>query len=516
MLGRSHMRPNGLVDRDLWLLAEPHLDAGAFTSPFGSSYLNVVTYRARSMVRYWRKPALVTTVLAAPLPLLPIDTFTASGALSGAAVLAAADPEAPAELDEHLQEVAASFHAAMRPEEYLAHNEQLWDAMHDMLAPQAPAPLRRLPYPFRASMLALLSAELPHLVAPAAAGGGGGAAGAGEGAGAFGAFNGGGGGALSGGGGGASEGAAQGVAAPPREGWGAEALEALVLREARAAVGPEVEGDTPLMAAGLDSLALLELVARLREASGLQLTPPMIVESNTPRAAAARLLVLARAAGGGGAARATPNTLVAPPEQTAAAFSAHGEAAAAAPSPAGGLTAPPAEWRLPAALWEWGRGSGVCQLEAARLRASGAVVVGGAAARRRDVPTLFFLPGLPGVCGLELYRLHQNLGAWRVVRPPHTALKAATLYPILNPVHLSLQSCCIPGGAAVCCARGATRRRLHRRCARGGARAPREAAAASRRRGGGAGGLLGGRVSGGRDGDRVGGGGRASERTGAA
>jgi hypothetical protein len=183
MLGRSHMRPNGLVDRDLWLLAEPHLDAGAFTSPFGSSYLNVVTYRARSMVRYWRAPALVTAVLAAPLPLLPIDTFTASGALSGAAALAAADPEAPAELDEHLQEVAQSFHAAMRPEEYLAHNEQLWDALHDMLAPQAPAPLRRLPYPFRASMLALLSTELPHLVAPTAAGGGAGA-GAGEGAGA--------------------------------------------------------------------------------------------------------------------------------------------------------------------------------------------------------------------------------------------------------------------------------------------------------------------------------------------
>jgi thioesterase domain-containing protein/aryl carrier-like protein len=440
MLGRSHMRPNGLVDRDLWLLAEPHLDAGAFTSPFGSSYLNVVTYRARSMVRYWRAPALVTAVLAAPLPLLPIDTFTASGALSGAAALAAADPEAPAELDEHLQEVAQSFHAAMRPEEYLAHNEQLWDALHDMLAPQAPAPLRRLPYPFRASMLALLSTELPHLVAPTAAGGGAGA-GAGEGAGAFGAFNGGG---EFGGGGGGGEGAVQGVggwlAAPPPEGWGAEALEALVLRETRAAVGPEVGADTPLMAAGLDSLALLELVARLRETSGLQLTPQMIVESNTPRTAAARLLVLARAAGGG-AARAVPNTPVAPPEQSAAAFSAHGEAAATAPPPAGVLTAPPAEWRLPAALWEWGRGSGVCQLEAARLRASGAVVVGGAAARRRDVPTLFFLPGLPGVCGLELYRLHQNLGAWRVVRLPHTPLGPAALYPDLNPVHPSLQPC---------------------------------------------------------------------------
>ena len=96
------------------------------------------------------------------------------------------------------------------------------------------------------------------------------------------------------------------------------------------------------------------------------------------------------------------------------------------------LTAPPAEWQLPAALWQWGRGSGVCQLEAARLRASGAVVVGGAAARRRDVPTLFFLPGLPGVCGLELYHLHQNLSAWRVVRRPHMPLGAGCS-PLTNP-----------------------------------------------------------------------------------
>ena len=435
------MRPNGLVERDLWLLAEPHLDAGAFTSPFGSSYLNVVTYRVRSMVRYWRKPETMSAVLAAPLPLLPIDTFTASGALSGAAALASADPEAPAEMDEHLQEVAASFHAAMSPEEYLAHNERLWDALHDMLAPQAPRPLRRLAYPFRASMRALLSTELPHLVAPAAQGN---EAGAGEGAGAFDALNGGGGGGGGGGGalaegGGAGEGAAQGAAAPPREAWGAEALEALVLREARAAVGPEVGGDTPLMAAGLDSLALLELVARLKEATGLQLEPSMIVESSTPRAAAARLLELARAAGGGGAAHATPSTLAARPEQTAAALSARGEAAAAAPPPVGMLiTAPPAEWQLPAALWEWGRGSGVCQLEAARLRASGAVVVGGAAARRRDVPTLFFLPGLPGVCGLELYRMHQNLSAWRVVRRPHTPLGGGCS-PLTRPAPYSSQ-----------------------------------------------------------------------------
>ena len=164
-----------------------------------------------------------------------------------------------------LQDVAASFHAAMRPEEYLAHNEQLWDAMHDMLAPQAPAPLRRLPYPFRASMLALLSAELPHFIAAAGDGGAGAAGGASA---VVGSVDGYGIDAST------SQSTAQKVgerlAAPHREGWGAATLETLVLREVRAVANAEVSPDMPLLEAGLDSLALVELVSRLSEASGLQ------------------------------------------------------------------------------------------------------------------------------------------------------------------------------------------------------------------------------------------------------
>ena len=171
-----------------------------------------------------------------------------------------------------LQEVAASFHATMQPEAYLAHNEQLWHAMHDMLAPQAPSPLQRLPYPFRASMLALLSAELPHLVTPAAADGVSGALtseGVGtaasiaiaEGAGSSGAAPNGAGTQL----------ARSGRPSAERLVVGAEALVVLVLREARAAASSEdMDADTPLMESGLDSLAMVELVSRLREASGLQ------------------------------------------------------------------------------------------------------------------------------------------------------------------------------------------------------------------------------------------------------
>ena len=103
LLGRKHMRSNGLVERNVWLLVEPHLDAGAFYSPFGSSYLSSVAYRVRAMLRYWLRPETMEAVLAAPLPLVPIDTFTASEALSGGDALARADPEAQAELVSHLQ-----------------------------------------------------------------------------------------------------------------------------------------------------------------------------------------------------------------------------------------------------------------------------------------------------------------------------------------------------------------------------------------------------------------------------
>ena len=101
LLGRTHMRSNGLVDRNLWLLVEPHLDKGSFHSPFGSSYLSSVTYGARTMLRYWQNPDLMGVVLAAPLPLVPIDTFTVSDALAGTAALAVVDPAVVAELDEH-------------------------------------------------------------------------------------------------------------------------------------------------------------------------------------------------------------------------------------------------------------------------------------------------------------------------------------------------------------------------------------------------------------------------------
>lgn len=93
MVGRTHMASNGLVERGLWLQVEPHLDVGAFRTPFGSSYLNSVIFHASQLLRYWRDPMLAERIATCGLPRVPVDTFTASDQLSGNIRLAEVDPE---------------------------------------------------------------------------------------------------------------------------------------------------------------------------------------------------------------------------------------------------------------------------------------------------------------------------------------------------------------------------------------------------------------------------------------
>ena len=69
-------------------------------------------------------------------------------------------------------------------------------------------------------------------------------------------------------------------------------VEALVLKVLRAVGGSDgvIVASTPLMEAGIDSLAATELVHQLREATGLVLSPTLVFECPTPRAIAAHVL----------------------------------------------------------------------------------------------------------------------------------------------------------------------------------------------------------------------------------
>eukprot|EP00964_Phaeocystis_antarctica_P064073 scaffold38505_cov69-Phaeocystis_antarctica.AAC.1 len=70
-------------------------------------------------------------------------------------------------------------------------------------------------------------------------------------------------------------------------------VESLVLRAVRELTDDaeaSVTASTPLMEAGIDSLAAMELSSRLRAATGLALSPTLVFEQPTPRAIAAHVL----------------------------------------------------------------------------------------------------------------------------------------------------------------------------------------------------------------------------------
>ena len=63
-----------------------------------------------------------------------------------------------------------------------------------------------------------------------------------------------------------------------------------VVRELSGAGAASLRAETPLLEAGVDSLAATELSSRLRSLTGVALSPTLVFEQPTPRAIAAHLL----------------------------------------------------------------------------------------------------------------------------------------------------------------------------------------------------------------------------------
>ena len=63
-----------------------------------------------------------------------------------------------------------------------------------------------------------------------------------------------------------------------------------VVRELAGAASEALDAETPLMEAGVDSLAATELSSRLRSLTGVALSPTLVFEQPTARAVAAHLL----------------------------------------------------------------------------------------------------------------------------------------------------------------------------------------------------------------------------------
>ena len=83
--------------------------------------------------------------------------------------------------------------------------------------------------------------------------------------------------------------------APMRRRAHVEACVLRIVRELTGASPDALAAETPLMEAGVDSLAATELSSRLRALTGVALSPTIVFEQPTPRALAAHLVELAGA-----------------------------------------------------------------------------------------------------------------------------------------------------------------------------------------------------------------------------
>lgn len=147
ILGRASMCSTGLVSANLWLQVEAHLDSRAFHNPFGSSYLNYVKFNATTIIHYRQDSHLQALASAR------INHFSVTESLQGLRGV----PQTLGRLTTHLETVTAAFHETMSPAEYVLRNQNLWDAINDLLLSQSPK-CAKVAFPF-----AEIFEELPDL-----------------------------------------------------------------------------------------------------------------------------------------------------------------------------------------------------------------------------------------------------------------------------------------------------------------------------------------------------------------
>jgi len=236
LLGRVQMRCTGLVERKLWLQVEAHLDSRFFNSPFGSSYLSIVHFNSELMLRYLCDDDLAVQMAQMQVPLVRMNYFTASESLQSTSLLATTDPEVPKILERHLAMISSAFHLSMTPEHYVSENRRLWDATFDIMAQEART---RYSYPF-----VHFFDELPDVLCSDSV-----------------------------------------LQEPNKVAKGAALQPEQVLKVARDAIGgsSQVDADSSLIDAGLDSLAATELRSWLSTRLGVEVPAVSLFEFPSAR-----------------------------------------------------------------------------------------------------------------------------------------------------------------------------------------------------------------------------------------
>ena len=273
ILGRSRVHGGLMYDCGLWTIVESHPDGNFSSSVFGS-YLDAVPFKTRTMLRYWRDRGVYQRqckrVAVAHDTSARINRITSSEEARGMAPFLDTDPVLVAMMREHASEVADFSHNAWSPSHFLEHNRFHWEEIHARLSKVNGVAIdAQMPYPMEAAIDAVAH-EKPELfpervlreqreaAAPLAKCGD---------TSPFGNQ-------------------IAGLAYSQRESF----AEAAVLRIVRELTDQQLDETTPLMEAGVDSLAATELSSRLGKLIGKALSPTLIFEQPTPRSLASHLL----------------------------------------------------------------------------------------------------------------------------------------------------------------------------------------------------------------------------------
>ena len=149
ILGRCCTGGSGLVAASLWLHVEPHLDGGIFNNLFATSgHMNVASFVGRQALRYWRTPGLAQRVLQG-VQRFRMNTLRASEMSGVHSVLESIDSELTTLARANIGELQANFFETMSLDEYITRHKLEWQRIHDELLPllTSPAVQSPLPYP---------------------------------------------------------------------------------------------------------------------------------------------------------------------------------------------------------------------------------------------------------------------------------------------------------------------------------------------------------------------------------
>ena len=281
VLGRSTVLGGGCVARGVFAVVEAHPDGNFSNSAFGS-YLDTLDFRCQMMMRFWRDCGLYGSVLKMLRdgPTARINHINGSQEGRGIAIMLKHDPELWHVIRKHTETVFVACQAAWSPIQFLEHNRFAWVHCHQWLRLNGAALKEPLPYVPEKTM-SVVQREKPQLFINV------GcrqkqlkATGVGE----------------------AQNHAAETsttvvnstlLVTERRAKQESMQLEVLrVVREITSASDSAITLETPLLEAGLDSLAATEMSSRLRELQGIALSPTIVFEHPTSRELAAHLVAV--------------------------------------------------------------------------------------------------------------------------------------------------------------------------------------------------------------------------------